>query len=94
MMTTNARAGRTCGCGDRVMLTAAILLTTGQVTAEGHGDGHHATTTAIGHGPIGVMGEHVHGKGEFMVSYRFMRMDMAGSRIGAGCSPIVAYDRR
>lgn len=32
--------------------------------------------------PIGVMGEHMHGAREWMVTYRFMRMDMAGNRIG------------
>lgn len=34
------------------------------------------------HAPIGVMGDHTHTKGEFMVSYRFMHMSMEGSRIG------------
>ncbi len=29
-----------------------------------------------GHAPISVMGEHLHGKGEVMFSYRFMRMNM------------------
>lgn len=28
------------------------------------------------HAPIGVMGDHTHAKGEFMVSYRYMRMTM------------------
>ena len=42
-----------------------------------------ADTVALSHGPIGVMGEHVHARGEFMVSYRFMRMDMAGNRDGS-----------
>jgi len=36
-----------------------------------------------GHAPIGVMGDHVHGEGEFMFSYRFMRMNMEGSRDGS-----------
>jgi len=36
-----------------------------------------------GHAPIGVMGDHTHGKGEFMLSYRYMLMDMAGSRLGS-----------
>ena len=35
-----------------------------------------------GHAPIGVMAEHMHSKGEFMVSHRFMRMAMAGNRDG------------
>ena len=28
------------------------------------------------------MGEHMHKKGEWMLSYRYMHMDMDGSRIG------------
>ncbi len=35
-----------------------------------------------GHAPIGVMGEHTHEHGEFMLSYRFMRMAMDGNRDG------------
>ena len=34
------------------------------------------------HAPIGVMGDHVHGKGELMFSYRFMSMRMGESLIG------------
>lgn len=30
------------------------------------------------HAPIGLMGDHVHNKGEFMISYRFMHMYMDG----------------
>jgi len=43
---------------------------------------HHGGIRADGHAPIGVMGDHMHKAGEFMLSYRFMRMDMAGNRIG------------
>lgn len=35
-----------------------------------------------GHAPIQIMADHTHGKGEFMVSYRFMFMDMDGNRDG------------
>jgi len=35
--------------------------------------------TASGHAPIGVMADHMHKAGEYMLSYRFMNMD--GSRI-------------
>lgn len=35
-----------------------------------------------GHAPIGVMGDHTHGGGEFMISYRFMHMGMSGSLDG------------
>ncbi|MEM7739307.1 MAG: transporter [Pseudomonadota bacterium] len=41
-------------------------------------DGPHAAD----HAPIGVMADHRHKKGEVMVSYRLMRMDMQGSRDG------------
>jgi hypothetical protein len=32
-----------------------------------------------GHAPISVMGDHLHKKGEFMLSYRFMQMKMEGN---------------
>ena len=35
---------------------------------------------ASGHAPIGVMGDHTHNKGEFMVSYRYMTMQMKDLR--------------
>lgn len=35
-----------------------------------------------GHAPIGVMGDHLHHKGGFMASYRYMRMAMKGMRSG------------
>jgi hypothetical protein len=35
-----------------------------------------------GHAPIGVMGDHVHSKGEFMFSYRFMYMNMEDLKRG------------
>ncbi|MEM7018762.1 MAG: transporter [Pseudomonadota bacterium] len=39
-------------------------------------------TRADSHAPIGVMAEHYHEKGEWMVSYRFMHMMMKGNRAG------------
>lgn len=35
------------------------------------------------HAPIGVMGEHTHEAGEWMVSYRYMSMEMDGMRDGS-----------
>ena len=32
-----------------------------------------------GHAPISVMGDHMHAMGEWMVSYRYMTMDMEGT---------------
>lgn len=49
----------------------------GQDHANHHGS-HHSHFSA----PIGVMGDHVHPKGEWMVSYRYMRMEMDGMRDG------------
>lgn len=40
------------------------------------------TSRADAHAPIGVMGDHIHKKGEFMVSYRFMSMKMDGNFVG------------
>ncbi len=34
------------------------------------------------HAPIGVMGDHTHAKGEWMLSYRYMHMQMEGNRVG------------
>jgi hypothetical protein len=44
--------------------------------------GHGGPIRADGHAPIGVMGDHLHKKGEWMLSYRYMQMDMRGNRIG------------
>ena len=44
--------------------------------------GHDGHLRADGHAPIGVMGDHLHKKGEWMLSYRYMHMDMDGNRIG------------
>lgn len=35
-----------------------------------------------GHAPISIMGDHTHAKGEWMLSFRTMRMDMDGMRNG------------
>ncbi len=39
-------------------------------------DAHHATPRPDAHAPIGVMGDHMHDAGGWMVSYRYMVMDM------------------
>jgi hypothetical protein len=39
----------------------------------------HIKSKADDHAPIGVMGEHIHAKGEWMVSYRYMAMNMEGN---------------
>lgn len=57
----------------------AILL----AAAPARGDGEHRPRPD-GHAPIGVMGDHMHHAGEVMLSYRFMRMNMNGSRDDTG----------
>lgn len=42
--------------------------------------GHHERSDAFA--PIGVMGEHTHPAGGFMISYRYARMRMEGNRDG------------
>ena len=60
-----------------------------QALADGPRSGDHdgsapAFYNAAGHAPIGVMGDHLHDQGEFMLAYRFMHMDMQGNRTGTG----------
>lgn len=53
---------------------------------EHDGSSHHTRGFAArpdGHAPIGVMGDHMHAAGEWMVSYRYGRMRMAGNRDAA-----------
>jgi hypothetical protein len=44
-------------------------------------NGRHGVR-ADSHAPIGVMGDHLHRAGQGMVSYRYMRMEMEGNRVG------------
>ncbi len=55
------------------------------IIANGGGDasaGEWTSARPDGHAPISVMGDHVHGKGEWMISYRYMFMSMDGNRDG------------
>lgn len=65
-----------------LLLGGAVLTATATpLSALAHMDGSqgpHATD----HAPIGVMADHRHKQGEWMLSYRFMTMDMDGSRDG------------
>ncbi len=74
----------------KTTFAAGLLVfaaTSPSLASEGHGShksphpkGGH--TIAKNHAPIGVMGDHLHKKGEVMMSLRYMRMDMGGNRIG------------
>lgn len=52
------------------------------VTLTGQGLHTHSASTADDHAPIGVMGDHIHKKGEWMVGLRAMHMNMDGNRKG------------
>ena len=43
------------------------------------------------HAPIGVMGDHAHKTGEWMLSYRFMAMDMRELQSGTTALETVDY---
>jgi hypothetical protein len=57
----------------------ALALTAPALASE-PGHHHHHRPRADDHAPIGVMGDHMHDAGGFMLSYRYMRMDMDGNR--------------
>ncbi len=69
------------------LLIAALALLPSLASAEepDHTHHHHGSERPRpdDHAPIGVMGDHMHARGELMVSYRYMRMSMEGNRIGA-----------
>lgn len=62
------------GLGSPLTLSISNLL-------HDHGDGWVGARPDA-HAPIGVMGDHVHAKGEWMLSYRYMSMTMDGSQDG------------
>lgn len=71
--------------GRRLVSTIA-LCGAALIATPAHADDNHSGPSSgpnsLDHAPIGVMGDHRHGKGEWMISYRFMHMDMAGIQIG------------
>lgn len=52
--------------------------------SQSDGEGHHSGRRGLAdkHGPAGIMGEHVHGQGEWMAEYRYMSMSMDDNRSG------------
>lgn len=89
MFTTNrvnrAPAARATSLACLCALTAALVSAPSGMARAHDGEVHDTAPAPIradGHAPIGVMGDHMHKKGEVMVSYRYMRMDMEGTRDG------------
>ena len=73
------RANGTAGPAGLALLSLAALTVMMPFNATAH---EQEMLRADGHAPIGVMGDHTHDANEFMVSYRYMRMNMGGNRIG------------
>jgi hypothetical protein len=94
MMTAlSASFPRPVGANLRRAAFSAVLATLPYAIADAHDDALPNTSFAVsgsgqkpvradGHAPIGVMGDHMHHKGEWMLSYRYMHMDMQGNKIG------------
>lgn len=79
------------GKKEAALVSTLLLSSTG---AFAHSDGLQLNPNGLkpvnadGHAPIGVMGDHMHKAGEWMLSYRYMYMDMDGNRIDDdGVSP-------
>ncbi|MDZ7780665.1 MAG: transporter [Gemmatimonadota bacterium] len=65
------------------LLLAVLGTVVGLVRpAESHAQVEWTASRPDGHAPIGVMGDHTHASGEWMLSYRFMHMSMEGNRDG------------
>lgn len=62
------------------ILFIPILLLIAGTLAHAH---QYTGARPDGHAPIMVMSDHTHGKGEYMLSYRYMFMDMDGMRSGS-----------
>lgn len=72
----------------KYILSAAVIgaATTSAMPAfaqddNGHAGTHHSQRVDA-HAPIGVMADHMHEKGEVMISYRYGTMHMEGNKIG------------
>jgi hypothetical protein len=59
------------------LTTKILLLATTASILNAH-EGPWTSARPDGHAPITVMGDHMHAMGEWMLSYRFMSMDMEG----------------
>lgn len=69
----------------KLLLTSAMICAcytpsayANEISTQKNGQHDHSVTYGSSHAPIGVMGDHMHKKGEWMASYRNMHMDMSG----------------
>lgn len=71
----------TCACALLSISTSHAANEASISNIHDHGSHHNGGVyRADAHAPIGVMGDHMHAKGEWMLSYRFMQMQMDGNR--------------
>lgn len=65
-----------------LMSAVAALSLVSSAKAQDHSHHHHHTTNHTNHGsqPGSLMGTHMHDKGEWMFSYRYMHMNMKGNQ--------------
>ena len=63
-----------------IKLSTLSILTLSCAMTQVHAE--HVHERPDSHAPIGVMGDHVMDEGEFMLSYRYMEMQMEGNRTG------------
>ena len=78
------------------IVMASALLYSSYASAQDHSTHNHAMHMKISNdnphihhdhssaksAPIGIMGDHTHNEGDWMVSYRYMQMNMDGNRDG------------
>lgn len=72
-------------CSQLLLAGTLCSFSVSSVQAHSYGIGNAKSYSGGGassHAPIGVMGDHMHKKGEYMLSYRFSHGQMNGSRIG------------
>lgn len=74
-------AARACVLACTGMLLTSTALASDSPHAH-HGVHDHSVARPDLHAPIGVMGDHLHAEGEWMLSYRYMKMHMDGNRDG------------
>jgi len=78
-------------CTQQFFLTTALSTGLCQLPSTALAD----ASRAVDHAPIGVMGDHYHKAGEWMLSARYMRMHMSGNQSGnttLNDSQVIAQD--
>ena len=65
------------------LFTAITLISTLIFSSLSAHEGPWTAARPDGHAPISVMGDHMHEMGEWMVSYRYMSMEMEGLLSGS-----------